>query len=1065
MTLLIANRGEIAERITRAATSLGWPVHRVHAADEPAPTPDSHRLGASGVAAYLDVEGVVAAAVAVGATHLHPGYGFLSESAGLARACAAAGVVFVGPSPEVLELFGDKGRARAHAQSLGVPVMAATAPDADLTQVRALFAEHGDGIMVKATAGGGGRGMREVFHAEDLEEAYASCRSEAGRAFGTDTVYAERLMTDAKHIEVQVLGDGTGRVVTLGERECSVQRRHQKLLELAPSPCLSDGERAVLLDHARRLIEPLGYRGLATVEFLVSADSLGSEDGRSLDLAFIEVNPRVQVEHTVTEEVLGIDLVGLQLQVAAGRSLADLGLTDDRVAPHGVFAVQSRVNAERIHSGVAVATTGTVGGLTWPVDARVDSHAHPGLVVDGTFDSLLAKVITRTEGTWSQACRHADAALAALHIEGVETNVGLLRRLLADPRVTAGTVTTDHVDALLALEAGAATGGVTDDPEHLVSPFAGTVVALGARVDETIGTRTAAITLEAMKMEHPLHLRVPSTITAWHVAVGDQVAPGDHLATVAPTADHVEDESAGDDVDLDHIRADLAELLERRRLTRDEARPAAVAKRRARGHLMARQWLDLLLDEDTFLEYGTFPVAAQRSRRSLADLVASTPADGIVTGTGRVDDTEVAVLAYDYTVLAGTQGYFNHKKTDRMLGIARDRRMPVVLFAEGGGGRPGDTDTADVLASGLGVHTFAMLGSLSGQVPVVGVVTGRCFAGNAALLGSCEVIIATRDATIGMAGPAMIEGGGLGSHRPEEIGPTSVQSPNGVIDVLVDTDEEAIVAAQRYLSYFRTDQADRADWTAADQRRLRHVVGENRKQVYDVRELITTLVDDDSVLELRRGFGVGAVTALVRVEGRPMGLVANDPAHLGGAIDADAADKMARFLQLCDAHGLPVVSLCDTPGFMVGPSTEKTATVRHFGRLFVIGAHLRIPLITIVVRKAYGLGAQAMAAGGFGRPLATIAWPTGEVGGMGLEGAVRLGYSKELAAITDPDQREARYQELLDQHYETGKALNGAMKHELDEVIDPVDTRRWISDALGGWRTGAVPGGRYIDTW
>src|SRR5690606_10528709 len=358
--------------------------------------------------------------------------------------------------------------------------------------------------------------------------------------------------------------------------------------------------------------------------------------------------------------------------------------------------------------------------------------------------------------------------------------------------------------------------------------------------------------------------------------------------------------------------------------------------------------------------------------------------------------------------------------------------------------------------------TCALLGSLSGVVPTVGILTGRCFAGNAALLGTCDVIIATADSNLGMAGPAMIEGGGLGRFTPEEIGPMDVQSPNGVVDILVDTDEEAIEAAQRYLSYFTKRQTA---WTAADQRRLRHVIGENRKQVYDIRELIDTLADEDSVLELRRDFGVGAITALIRVEGRPMGLVANNPAHLGGAIDADAADKMARFLQLCDAHGLPVVSLCDTPGFMVGPESEKTATVRHFGRLFVIGAHLRIPMITIIVRKGYGLGAQAMAAGGFARPIATIAWPTGEIGGMGLEGAVRLGFSKELEAIEDPVAREARYQELLDQHYETGKAINGAMKHEFDEVIDPIDTRRWITAALGGWTPGVREGGRYIDTW
>lgn len=1059
MKVFIANRGEIAERIQRAARSLGADVQRVHATNEAPPTADSRPLAAAGAPAYLDVSGLVAAAVDTGCTHVHPGYGFLSENPDFARACAAAGLVFVGPSPEILELFGDKGTARDHADKVGVPVMPATGPDASLEEVRALFDAHPEGIMIKATAGGGGRGMRQVYRRDDLDAAYASCRSEARRAFGTDTVYAERLMPEAKHIELQVLGDGYGALTTFAERECSVQRRHQKILEFAPSPSLNDAERDLLLDLARRLIEPLDYRGLATVEFLVSAASVGSPDGSELDAAFIEVNPRVQVEHTVTEEIFGVDLVQAQLQVARGLSLAELGLSGTRTPPPGLFAIQFRVNAERVDGGVAVAATGTVTAFEPPAGVRVDSHAQVGLHIDGAFDSLLAKVITRTEGTWHEACDAAAHALAALRIEGVETNVDLVARLLRDPQVTAGSVTTDHLDALLAEER---VGDVATDDEHLVASFAGTVVAVHVAAGETVGTRTPVLTLEAMKMEHPVSVAVPSRVVALHVAVGDQVAPGDLLATLEPDHAHIEDDAGGDDIDLDHIRPDLAELHARRDLTRDAARPAAVAKRHARGHLMAREWIDVLVDEDSFLEYGSFPVAAQRSRRSLDDLIANTPADGIITGTGRVDDHDVAVLAYDYTVLAGTQGYFNHRKTDRLLAVAKQRRLPVVLFAEGGGGRPGDTDTHDLIAAGLNVSTFAMLGSLSGVVPTVGIVTGRCFAGNAALLGSCDVIIATADSNVGMAGPAMIEGGGLGSFRPEDIGPMDVQSPNGVVDILVDHDADAIEAAQRYLSYFTTPHTS---WTAADQRRLRHVIGENRKQVYDIRELVSIIADEGSVLELRRDFGTGAITALIRVEGQAMGLVANNPAHLGGAIDADAADKMARFLQLCDAHGLPVVSLCDTPGFMVGPESEQSATVRHFGRLFVIGAHLRIPMVTIIVRKAYGLGAQAMAAGGFSRPVATVAWPTGEIGGMGLEGAVRLGYSKELEAIEDPEAREARYRELLDAHYETGKAINGAMKHEFDEVIDPIDSRRWIVASFGGWTPGTVDGGRYVDTW
>ncbi|MGW5417753.1 acyl-CoA carboxylase subunit beta [Actinomadura geliboluensis] len=392
-----------------------------------------------------------------------------------------------------------------------------------------------------------------------------------------------------------------------------------------------------------------------------------------------------------------------------------------------------------------------------------------------------------------------------------------------------------------------------------------------------------------------------------------------------------------------------------------------------------------------------------------------------------------------------------------MLDIAHRRRLPLVLFAEGGGGRPGDTDTSTV--SGLDVTTFHAMGRLSGVVPSVGIASGRCFAGNAALLGCCDAIIATRDANIGMGGPAMIEGGGLGVFAPEEIGPITDQEPNGVVDIAVEDEAEAVAAARRYLSYF---QGPRAEWECGDQRVLRHLVPENRMRAYDVRRAVEHLADTGSVLELRRAFGVGIITALVRIEGRPMGLIASNPAHLGGAIDRDAADKAARFLQLCDAHGLPVVSLCDTPGFMVGPDAERTATVRHFGRLFVIGANLRVPVVTVVLRKGYGLGAQAMAGGGFKAPLATVAWPTGEIGGMGLEGAVRLGFRKELEAAEDP---KALFEQMVAAAYEYGRALHAATVFELDDVIDPADTRRWITAVLAGAPPAEDRPRPWIDTW
>ncbi|HMX17410.1 MAG TPA: carboxyl transferase domain-containing protein, partial [Rhodocyclaceae bacterium] len=417
------------------------------------------------------------------------------------------------------------------------------------------------------------------------------------------------------------------------------------------------------------------------------------------------------------------------------------------------------------------------------------------------------------------------------------------------------------------------------------------------------------------------------------------------------------------------------------------------------------------------------------------------------------------VMAYDYTVLAGTQGFMNHKKTDRLLRLAEEWELPIAFLAEGGGGRPGDTDMAVV--TGLDVPTFASYARLSGRVPRIGVVAGHCFAGNAALLGCSDVIIATANASIGMGGPAMIEGGGLGVWRPEEVGPMDVQTKNGVVDVAVADEAEAVCVAKRYLSYF---QGALAASTAADARDLRHLVPENRLRSYDVRAVIATLCDAESVLELRRHFGRAMVTALVRIEGRPMGLIANDSRVLSGAIDADAADKAARFLQLCDAFGLPVLSLCDTPGFMVGPETETRAQVRHVSRMFVAGAALSVPVFCLVLRKGYGLGAMAMAGGGFQSPFFVAAWPTGEFGAMGLEGAVRLGFRRELSAIADADAREAKFRELVELAYAKGHGINVASYLEIDAVIDPAESRNWILRGLRSLPT-IKPSRRWVDTW
>ena len=509
--------------------------------------------------------------------------------------------------------------------------------------------------------------------------------------------------------------------------------------------------------------------------------------------------------------------------------------------------------------------------------------------------------------------------------------------------------------------------------------------------------------------------------------------------------------SADKEIDRDPIRPDLNEVIERHSLGLDERRPEAVARRQQKNQRTARANVKDLCD-GRFNEYGALAIAAQRQRRSMNDLISKTPADGLIAGIGSVNGSlfgenkaSCLVMAYDYTVLAGTQGYFNHKKMDRMLRLAHEQRLPVVLFAEGGGGRPGDVDAAGVMVAGLDLSTFARFAGLSGRVPVLGIVSGPCFAGNAALLGCCDVIIATQNSNIGMGGPVMIEGGGLGVFRPEEIGPMDVQTQNGVVDIAVADEAEAVAVAKQYLSYF---QGTISQWEAGDQHRLRHLIPEQRRRVYEVRTVIKTMADTDSFLELRPKFGPGIITGLIRIEGRPFGVMANNCKHMAGAIEAEDADKAARLMQLCNGHGLPMLSLVDTPGFMVGPEIERRAQVRHVCRMFVISAHVTVPYFTLVLRRGYGLGAMAMAKGGFHEPFFTAAWPTGEFGGMGLEGAVKAGFKKELEAVENPQEREALYQKLVAELYERGKAINMASYLEIDAVIDPADTRKWIMQGL-----------------
>lgn len=1086
--VLVANRGEIALRTVRALHDLGIASVAVYA-DDDAASPHVRAasaavaLGATGPAAYLDGARLIAIAQAQGCDAVHPGYGFLSERADFARACAEAGLRFIGPTPAQLALFGDKAKARALAQKQGVPLMPGTQAAVSLEEAQAFFAKHAHaGIVIKAIGGGGGRGMRAVASADDLPAAYARCRSEAQAAFGVDGVYVERLMGNARHIEVQVLGDGR-EVIALGERECTLQRRFQKVVEIAPSPSLPAPLRERITTAALSMARAVAYEGLGTFEFLVD---LASSD---LPFVFIECNPRLQVEHTITEEVTGVDLVQAQIALAAGRTLQDIGL--DPAAPPSVlgFAIQWRINAETLDAqGNATPGSGTLSRFDLPAGpgVRVDTHGAAGATPSPHYDTLLAKLIVHTRSPrFADALRRSQRALAECRIDGVATNLALLQALATRPEMESQQVHTRWLESVLPELLGASkniaasayppsSSGQKDSnfsmpaPEGAVlAPMPARLVQLSVAEGDVVAAGAELAVLESMKMEHVLLAPHAGRVGALLAVAGGYVVQGQPLLVLDAVDDAADVEVQGSAAhDPDHIRADLQRVIDRHAFTLDAARPDAMAKRHAQGGRSARENIADLCDDGSFIEYGALAIAAQTRRRSKEDLIANTPADGMVTGIGGIngalfgeEKSRAVVMSYDATVLAGTQGVRNHAKTDRMLGIALAQKLPVVLFAEGGGGRPGDTDMPVV--AGLHVHTFASYAALSGQVPVIGIAAGRCFAGNAALLGCSDVIIATRASNIGMGGPAMIEGGGLGVFKPEQIGPSRVQHANGVIDVLVDDEAGAVQAARHYLSFF---QGRTSQWSTPDQRLLRAVVPENRLRVYDTRTAMAGLVDDGSLLLLRTGFGAGIHTALARIEGRPVGLLANNPQHLGGAIDADAADKGARFMQLCNAHGLPIVSLVDTPGFMVGPEVEATAQVRHVSRLFVTAASLRVPTFSVVLRKGYGLGAMGMTAGGFHAPVFTVAWPTGEFGAMGLEGAVRLGFRKELEALPEGAERDALFAKLLAKSYANGEAMHMAATLEIDAVIDPADTRAWLARGLASAQVGPLVH-RFIDTW
>jgi acetyl/propionyl-CoA carboxylase alpha subunit/acetyl-CoA carboxylase carboxyltransferase component len=1116
--LLIANRGEIAIRIARAAADLGLPTVAVYSEDDAKSlhlraADEARALPGAGAAAYLNAEAVIAAAHAADCDAIHPGYGFLAERADFARLCDTAGLTFVGPNPALLDLFGDKARARIAAAAASVPVPRGLNRPVTLPEAWAFFnsLRPGGAMIIKAVAGGGGRGTRTVTTADELDAAFQRCQSEAAAAFGRDDVYVEEFIPRARHVEVQIVGDHTGAVMQLGERECSIQRRFQKIIEIAPAPGLDHRLRDRIVDAAVRFAKNVGYCNLGTFEFLVDV----SGQAATAAFVFIEANARLQVEHTVTEAVTGVDLVQTQIRLAQGMTLAELGL--EGVAKPRGYAIQARVNMETIEMGGEVRPSGgtlTVYEPPGGPGVRTDGFGYTGYRTSSAFDSLLAKVIAQSPSPdFAGAVGRITRALSEFRIEGVTTNLSFLRNILAHPDFSAANTHTrwvdEHVSALASAAAAQSAANehgfagarvnsrdplalfahdaqvkaeqrtVTDAVPDLegpggstgvASPIQGTIAAITVAVGDAVRQGQQLAVVEAMKMEHVIsapHSGIVRTVT---MAPGDVVREGFPIVFIEAAEVAGDAVAAGEELDPDHIRDDLRENYDRHASTLDENRPDAVARRRKTGHRMPRENIARLVDPGSFNEYWPLVVARQHQRHSIEALRKNTPGDGVVAGMCSIngdlfDETKsrAALVHYDYTVLAGTQGHRNHYKQDRIFELCQRFRLPLILFGEGGGGRPGEDNIGPRVA--IDTHTFTTYSQLSGLVPLIAVVNGRTFAGNTALVACSDVIIATEGSTIGMGGPAMIEGGGLGIYTPEEVGPMSFQVPNGVVDILVKDEFAAVDTVKKYLAYF---QGPVATWETHDQRRLRHTVPENRLRLYNMRDIVETIADKGSVLEIREKFGVGIITAFIRIEGRPMGLIANNPHHLAGAIDSDGADKGARFLHLCDAFDIPVVNLIDCPGIMVGPDVERTALVRHCTRLFNAGANMTAPLFTVVVRKAYGLGAQAMLGAGSLVGFFSVAWPTAEFAGMNIEGAVKLGYRKELMAIEDPEARRLEFERRTAIAYENAKAVNAVAGGGIDDVIDPADTRSWLANGLR--RLPPVPMRTakkypYIDPW
>jgi acetyl/propionyl-CoA carboxylase alpha subunit/acetyl-CoA carboxylase carboxyltransferase component len=1102
--VLIANRGEIAGRIARAAHGLGIETIGIHAPVDALSlhtrlVDESRELTppdpSDPVSAYLDVDSLVALAMETGCDAVHPGYGFLSENARFAARLAEAGIAFVGPPVPSLELFGDKVRAREFAAGLDIPLIPGSQSALDSAEAATEQAEAiGYPVMLKAAAGGGGRGMRIVGSPGEMSEAFARCTGEAEQAFGDGTLFLEKLVARPRHIEVQVLGDVAGEVVHLFERDCSIQLRHQKVIEMAPAPLLNDGLRRAMLEAAVSLTRAAGYVNAGTVEFLVDPEA-GS-------FFFIECNPRIQVEHTVTEEILGLDLVAAQFRLAAGESLADLGYPDQGSVgrPRG-YAIQARVVCRG---------AGTLSGYREPSGAgvRVDGNGYVGYAPPPQFDPLLAKVIVRG-GVFERVVDQTRRTLGEFHIGGVPTNLLQLQQILELAEIPAVTFRTtlleEHPDlgqaapgsiykgAALALLEQQAVGSamevtpadtapppglsVADGALGVEVPMAGTVVSVNAGSGDVVAAGQTLIVVSAMKMESVVVAPAAGQVVeVLPLEEGDRVGVGQIVVSLRPDASLATDGAAA----ADTWAGTLEEVATLRALAEERLAPGSedpgVVRQRSRGKLTCRERIDLLLDEGSFREVGS--VAGFASYDEEGQIAAFTPANS-VGGWGRIEGRTVVVCADDFTSRGGHADGAIGAKSGYLDRLSIEMRIPSVRLLDGssGGGsvaamvpeqkKTGESkakESSGAIKAGrprvAGAGGSFLPGHLGSSmyaeqlttVPVVNVLLGSVVGIGAAkaVLGHFSVMV--RDiAQLFVAGPPVVSHAMGYDITKEDLGGWHIHCRNGSVDNLAETEEEAAALARRFLSYLpenvfeappvsAPDPADPAD---RREEALFTLIPRKRTTTFDVRKGIRLMADRDSFFEIGPLWGTDQVTGFARFNGHPVGVIASDSQHAnGGALTADGCDKLKRHLDLCDLFHLPVLNLVDNPGFAVGLEHERTGTIRKGGEWMVAFAQVKVPIFTVLMRRSFGVAGNNYATPR-SRPSMRVIWPAADMGGIPPEGGIEAAYKRQLAEAEDPK----AFREELMARIESARGPVGPLnRFQIEEMIDPRDTRRYVCE-------------------